>query len=172
MPGGQGPERQADASLILVGKVTAPVGLDGSLRVEPYSDVPNRFAPGETLLLRGAPHRVQRLIRGRLLVLKLEGVDSRAAAEKLRGAELYVRQEAVPEPPADTYYHYQLLGMEVIDPQGKVLGVLAEILSYPAHDVYVVRGERGETLVPAVAEVVKAVDVEARRMVVDLPPMV
>ncbi|MBI2171206.1 MAG: 16S rRNA processing protein RimM [Chloroflexi bacterium] len=157
---------------ILVGIITAPVGLDGSVRVESLSDVPHRFAPGSTLLLHGAPHKVQRLRKGRLPVLKLEGVNTREAAERLRDAELHVPEGDSPQPPKDTYYHYQLLDMQVVDTLGNPLGVITEILSSPANDVYVVTSVGRETLVPALADVVKEVDLAARRMVVDMPAIV
>lgn len=157
---------------VLVGKITAPVGLDGSVRVDPLSDVPQRFAPGATLLLNGTPHKVQRMHQGRLVVVKLEGVDTREAAEKLRGVELHVPETEVPDPPADTYYHFQLMDMQVVDVQGVRLGLITEILSYPGNDVYVVTKDGQETLVPAIADVIKSVDPVARRMVVDMPEMV
>jgi 16S rRNA processing protein RimM len=157
---------------ILVGRITAPVGLDGSVRVESLSDVPHRFAPGAILLLQGAPHKVQHMRTGRLPVLKLEGVNTREAAERLRGAELHVPEGDSPEPPQDTYYHYQLLDMQVVDTQGNLLGLITEILSSPGNDVYVVTSNGRETLVPALADIVKKVDLAARRMVVDMPAIV
>ncbi len=161
--------RQAQP-FVLVGKITGPVGLDGSVRVETLTDVPQRFSPGAILFIKGAPRKVLRMRPGRLPVIKLEGVDAREAAEKLRGAELYVPEGAVPEPAADTYYHFQLLDMQVVDIHGNILGTLTQILAYPAHDIYVVTHDGEETLIPAVADIVKSVDVAARRMVVDVPP--
>ncbi|MBI4310476.1 MAG: 16S rRNA processing protein RimM [Chloroflexi bacterium] len=160
------------ASFVVVGTITAPVGLDGSVRVDPLSNVPQRFAPGASLYVNGALHKVQRLRSGRLHVVKLEGIDSREAAERLRGAEITVPEADSPPPPADTYYHFQLLDMQVVDVHGNLLGVITEILDYPANDVYVVTLEGRETLIPAVGDMVKAVDVAARRMVVDLPETV
>ncbi|MBI4339688.1 MAG: 16S rRNA processing protein RimM [Chloroflexi bacterium] len=157
--------------MVLVGRITSAVGLDGSLRVDAFSDVPHRFAPGSILYLHGTPRKVQRSRSGRGLILKLEGVDTRNAAEALRGAELCVPAEDVPPSPQDTYYHFQLLGMEVVDVQGAPLGVITEILTTPANDVYIVTMNGRETLVPAIADVVREVDVAARHMVVDLPKM-
>ena len=76
----------------------------------------------------------------------------------------------VPSPPAGTYYHYQLLDMDVVTQEGEALGRLAEVLVTGANDVYVVRSEHSELLVPAIADVVVDVDVETRRMTVVLPP--
>ncbi len=157
---------------VLVGRITAPVGLDGSVRVESHSDVPHRFAAGAVLWLDGVPQTIERSRPGRLPVIKLLGVNTREAAEKLRGKELVVPEAAVPQPAADSYYHYQLMDMQVVDPNGKLLGVITDILDYPANDVYVVTLEGRELLVPAVGDVVKVVDVAAKRMVVDLPEAV
>ena len=75
----------------------------------------------------------------------------------------------VPAPPADTYYHYQLLDMAVVDEAGSSLGTVTEILHTGANDVYVVADGESELLLPALADVVRDVDVEARRMSVALP---
>ena len=161
MPGGE----------VVVARVVAPHGVHGHLRVEPFSDTPGRFRRGARLLLEGRVVRVQEARPlGRHLLLKLEGVETRQQAEALRHAYLAVPEEDIPPPPPDTYYHYQLLGMDVVTVQGEPLGRVVEVLSTGANDVYVVRGPEGEVLLPAVAEVVRQVDVAARRMVVDVPP--
>jgi 16S rRNA processing protein RimM len=107
--------------------------------------------------------------RGRLLALRLAGVATVAAAEPLRGAYLEVPAAEVAALPEGQHYHWELLGMAVVDPAGRPLGSIVDVLEYPANDVYVVRGDGEELLVPAVREVVLEVDAAAERMVVDLP---
>ena len=153
-----------------MGRVLAPVGVQGELRVEVSSGVPQRFAPGDVVYIEGSRFQVRdRRYVARGLVVKFHELDSHNAAEALRGMRIYVREKAVPPPPEDTYYYYQVLGMQVFTVEGEEVGTVTDILTTGANDVYVVRHERKETLVPAVADVVVEVDVEHRRMVVDLP---
>jgi 16S rRNA processing protein RimM len=91
----------------------------------------------------------------------------RAAA--LRGRILEVPESALHPLQPGTYYQFQLVGMEVLDAQGRHLGILTEIVETGSNDVYVVKGDGGEVLVPALDDVVLDVDVSSRRMIVDLP---
>ncbi len=106
--------------------------------------------------------------KGRLL-LHLSGVADRNAAEKLRGVRLYVDESEVEPLPPGSWYWFQLLGLSVRE-KGRVLGEIAEILPYTANDVYVVKREnKKDLLIPALKDVVKQVDLEAKVMEVELP---
>lgn len=155
-----------------VGTVAGVHGNDGWLRIRPESDNPARFSPGSVLHIAGRPHTVRRSTRASsgLLLVKLDGLDSREAASQLSHESVFVPLAEVPNPPADTYYHYQLLDMDVVTQEGEPLGKIGEVVATGANDVYVVRSERSELLVPAIADVVVAVDVGARRMTVVLLP--
>lgn len=160
-----------NSELILAARLIAPHGLEGAMSAESFSDFPERFRAGAVLLdeegrrhiIRGcAPHK------GRLL-LTLEGIEDRAAADKLRGQRLYIRPEDSPALPEGSYYHYQLLGLTVYQ-QGEVLGRVTDVLSYTANDIYVLeRTGGGQTLIPALKSVVLSIDLNAGRMEVDLP---
>ncbi|MFQ5861321.1 MAG: ribosome maturation factor RimM, partial [Dehalococcoidia bacterium] len=137
---------------MVVGRVGRPQGVRGELRVQVLSDSPQRFAVGGVLFIQGRPYRIERSFphqEGR--VVKLEGIESRNEAEKLRGQLLEVPEEAVPPLPQGQYYHYQILGMRVVTQEGEELGKVADILSTGSNDVYVVREEGGwgELLGPA-----------------------
>ena len=156
--------------LVLVGYVLGPVGMQGEVRVNVVSDIPQRFASDDAVRINGSVYRVDtRRAFQSDLVIKFREVDSRAAAEALRGASIYVTEQDVPPLQPDTYYHYQLLDMVVVTASGLELGVITDVLETGANDVYVVKGPEKETLVPALADVVKEVDVKGGRMVVDLP---
>jgi len=108
--------------------------------------------------------------KGRLL-LHLEGIEDRDAAETLRGQLVEVRIEDAVPLEADEYYEFQLLGLQVQTEEGKALGELVEILDTSgANDVYVVHGLHGEILLPATEEVIREVDVDAGRLTVRLLP--
>lgn len=100
------------------------------------------------------------------LLAKLEGIESREQAAKLKGKAISAERAALPEPPTGTYYFADLLGLEVVNAQGEVLGTVRAMLSNGAHDVAEVAGGRTR-LLPWVAAVVKRVDLAARRIEVE-----
>jgi 16S rRNA processing protein RimM len=162
--------KQLDAPPITVARIIAVHGVHGEVKVEPLSDFPHRFERGSSLVLDGAPVVVERSrAQGRNLILKLEGIDTRNAAEELTGKELTVAEAAAIEEEG-VYYLHDVIGLRVEDGSGKELGRLVEVLSTGSNDVYVVRGEEGELLLPALEDVILRVDVSAGLMVVDVPP--
>lgn len=156
---------------ILVARIIAPHGVAGMLAAESYSDNPERFRSGavlrrcdgsEAVVEQASPHK------GRLL-LKLRGVNDRDTAERWRGTELFVDRLEAPPLPEGSYYHFQLLGLTVME-NGQELGFVDDILEYSANDVYVLKRKDGnETLIPALKSVVKSVDLERSVMEVVLP---
>ncbi|HXH21286.1 MAG TPA: ribosome maturation factor RimM [Dehalococcoidia bacterium] len=152
---------------VTVGRIVAPHGVHGEVRVEVSSDFPKRFEKGATLWLEGAPVRVVRSrVQGKALLLTLEGVSDRAAAERLRGRALQApRLQDLGE---DTYYRDDLIGLKAVTPAGETLGVVQDIFSTGSNDVFVVKSERGELLLPATDDVVREVDITGGRMVVEV----
>lgn len=136
-----------------------PHGNTGELRVAPFNpEIPNLQPEGEVWLL-GRRHRIERVRwdRGRVL-LRLEGLGRRGDVDDARGALLEVAEEDLMLE-ADAYLVSDIVGLEVVREDGKRLGHVSEVLSTGANDVYVVQGPSGETLIPAIASVVEAVDV-------------
>jgi 16S rRNA processing protein RimM len=155
---------------VAVGWIAAPWGLRGDLKVQPLTDFPERFQRGAALWVRGRRIEVQRSRWSRGFVyLGLSGIDSRSAAEELRGALLEVPESDLAPLPEGQYYRFQVIGLEVRTPEGRPLGRVAEILSTGSNDVYVVRGGPRELLIPAIEDVVKEVDIEGGRLVVEPP---
>ena len=153
-----------------VGRVLAPHGIRGELKVQPLTDFPERFDAGSRLWLNGQQWVVE---RGRWagrggVILKLRGLDTRNDAETLRDAELTV-PEATELKEEGVYYLHDIIGLPVFDAAGEALGKLADVFSTGSTDVYVVRGDRGELLLPALEDVVTNVDVAGGRIVVDVP---
>jgi 16S rRNA processing protein RimM len=155
---------------VSVGRITSAHGLRGEIKVQPLTDFPNRFDKGARLWLDGQPIVVEgsRWQQGSV-VLKLQRIDSRTDAEALRGKELQVSQ-AQPIYEKDRYYLHDIIGLDVVDADGTPLGRLEDVLTTGANDVFVVHGERGELLLPAVEDVIDNVDLEGRRIVVKLMP--
>jgi 16S rRNA processing protein RimM len=177
---GSGAEGNPEPSYVIVGRVRRPHGIRGEVRVEILTDYPERLVQRDSLYLAHpqSPDEVKqyplesvRPHKGILLV-KLGGIDDRDAAEELRGMLIQVPfEEAVPLEEGE-YYHFQLIGMDVETETGEWLGRVADVLATGAHDVYVVRGPRGEVLLPAIEDVILELNTERRKMVVrPLPGM-
>ncbi len=161
---------------ILVAEVLRAHGLQGAVQARLLADSWEALGrPSRLLLLEGAaagglpgeepparPLPVEWVrAAGRRLIIKLGGVDTREAAAALAGCPLGLPRGAAPHLPEGHYYHYDILGLAVVDAEGRDLGRVAEIVSTGANDVYVVRGPRGEWLLPAVRQMITAVDTEA-----------
>ena len=158
----------ATAGFVAVGLIVAPWGVRGDVKVEPLTDFPDRFRPGAPLWLQGQRVSVQRSRSSRGYVyLALEGVSTRQDAEALRQRLLEVPEAELKPLRQGQYYHFQLVGLEVFTTNGRGLGRVEEILSTGANDVFIVRGPAGEILLPAIDDVVREVDLEGRRMVVE-----
>jgi 16S rRNA processing protein RimM len=156
------------AEPITVARVVAAHGVRGEVRAYPETDFPERLRPGRAVYLAGvAAPRWSRITGARphrppLLLLRLEGVGDRTAAEALRGAELQVPAASLPPLPAGTYYLHQIVGLRVLTEDGRELGRVEDVERPGGNDVYVV----GPYLIPALREVVREIDLAAGRMVI------
>ena len=163
--------RHEAAEWVVVGRVNGAWGIRGEIKVEPFTDAPHRFNKGGVLYLEERPTRIihSRKHKGRF-VLKLDGIEDRNGAEALAGVELAIPREQVAPLPAGSYYHFQIIGMEVWTEGPRRLGNVRQIMRTGGHDVYVIDdGRGGELLLPAVSHVVLEVDERRRRMVVRVP---
>jgi 16S rRNA processing protein RimM len=110
---------------VAVGSIRGPRGLEGELKVEPLSDNPQRFVPGATLRAGDRSYTIRAArMHQRALLLRLEGVATREQADELRGLLLEVPESELAALGEDEYYRFQLVGLEVRDEEGRVLGRL------------------------------------------------
>ena len=151
--------------MIKVGQVVGAFGTEGAVKVVPLTDFGDRFEPGQRLTLGGVERQVVwSRDRAPGLVLKLSGIDNRTLAEMHNGGYLEV---AEPRPlPADSFYHHQVVGLEVETVSGTRLGKITDVLERPANDVWVASGADVEQLIPATRDAVIEVDVARGRVVV------
>ncbi|MDP9121193.1 MAG: ribosome maturation factor RimM [Acidobacteriota bacterium] len=168
-------ERSDLPETVAVGRVLRPHGLRGELVVQVLSDVPDRLDPGSVLLLTRQEKLLARLTvasrrahRSGALV-RFEGCDSRDQADELRGAWLEVERARVPEPPAGTYYHYQLVGCRCRDGEAE-LGRVVDLLEDGGGLLLIVSDGQREVPVPFVGRFLRRVDVERGQIDLDLPP--
>ena len=155
-----------------MGVVTGAWGLAGQVKVRSHSDDPDRFKMGRSVHVGGRPARIMSSrIAGSALVIKFDVVADRSQAETMRGIMITVPHDDLEPLPPSSYYHFQIIGMEVHDEAGVRLGAVTEVLSTGANDVYVVRDGKAETLVPALADVIVSIDTDpdSNNMVVRLP---
>lgn len=153
---------------IAVGRVSSAWGVRGIVKVIPLVDKRERLAPGRSVSVAGQRRAIEssRWQKG-LVYLKLSGIDDREAALALREQLLTVPESELEPLGEGQYYHFQLVGLSVQSTTGALLGRVTEVLSTGANDVYVVQGERGEILVPATDDIVKEIDLERGRMVIE-----
>lgn len=160
--------KSAEPEFITIGRILSPWGRQGQLKVEVLTDFPQRFAPSERVYVQKQPFTVEHAARYKgKLVIKLRGIDSLGEAEELQGEPIEIESSQLYALPAGQYYHFQLIGLEVRTTQGEVLGKTTEVLSGASNDVYVVRGPRGEILIPAIGDVVKSIDLDKGHIVVE-----
>jgi 16S rRNA processing protein RimM len=143
--------------LVSIGRVGRPHGRDGAFVVEDASEAPERLAVGAELFLDGVPARVVESKRaGGRPVVRLD-------RDAPRGARLEVPRASLPALGEDTYYVFELRGLEVVEEGGERLGRVRDVVPYPANDVLEL--DSGLDL-PLVEECVRAIDLEAGRILV------
>ena len=108
---------------IKLGQIVTAVGIKGEVKVYPYTDIPERFEEIDSLMIESKTAKINgvRYMKN-MVILRLEGVDDRNAAEALRGKNLFIDRKDMWEMPEDTYLVKDLLGMTVMDPEGNRVG--------------------------------------------------
>jgi 16S rRNA processing protein RimM len=167
-------EPPAEPHFLAIGQVGKPHGVRGEVRVQPHTDLPERFTWLETIYIGEddpQPFAVESVrFHQDVVLMKLAGYDDRDAVQALRGEWVLVPEtEGLPLEEGE-YYLYQLEGLQVFSDTGEHLGELTGVLETKANNVFVVEGEAGELLLPDTAEVIQAIDFENGRMTVHLLP--
>jgi 16S rRNA processing protein RimM len=155
-----------------MGRVLAPFGIKGWVKVESYSDSP------ESLLARrgwwlgrdgdwAEVRVVGTELHGSRLVARFEGCETPEAALAYRGREVALMRDALPPPGKNEFYQADLIGLEVRNVEDELLGTLTGLFSNGAHEVMRVAGAEGERLLPFIPQVVRDIDLGARRIHVD-----
>lgn len=169
----------AETRYLNVGKIINTHGVRGEIRIWPQTDFPDiRFQKGSRLLLflpgqeDAAPAEVE-VVSARpqknMYLLKLKGIDSMTEAEKLKGGSLKVKDEDRVPLEEGEYYVRDIVGCAVISDEGENLGVVTDVLTPGANDVWVVKRPKGkDLLLPVIDEVVLDVDLSAKQIKVHL----
>jgi len=153
---------------ITVGQILAPWGVKGKLKVRVITDFPQRFAPSSKIYINRQPMTIDSTEQHKgKVIIKLNQIDTIEAAQRLRGQPIEIHHSQLYPLPEGQYYHFQLIGLEVWTTQGELLGNITEILTAESNDNYVVSGDRGEILIPAIEDVVKSIDLDSRRITIE-----
>ncbi len=165
----------ASDRLIPLGIFGAPHGVRGELRVKSYTDDPRAIGAYGDLTDRAGKAVFKlaalRLLKEDMLVVRLAGIDSREAAEKLTGVELFARRAQLPPPSDDEFYHDDLVGLEALTREGDRLGRVVALRNFGAGDILeIAPAAGGETLLlPFTKAVAVEMDFERGRIVI-VPP--
>jgi len=163
-------------TLVQMGVVLRPHGVRGELKIVPETDDPLRFEALETLYLGRsadavAAHTVmsvrqQQTKRGLLVLVHLDGVEGREAAELLKGAEVFAPLDALPVADNEVFLH-DLIGLAVVTDSGEAIGTVRDILDTPANPVYVVaRPGKSDAMIPGVPAFIDELNPEDGRIVI------
>ena len=151
------------------GKIVTTHGIRGEVKIMPYTDSPELLCEFDRLFIGKAKDEIN-IERSRvfknMVIAKLEGYDTPEAAEKLRNKLLYMHRDDL-ELDEGVYFIQDLIGMEVRDADsGFVYGELTDVMETGANDVYVIKGNGREYLVPAIPQVIISTDVDAGIMTI------
>jgi 16S rRNA processing protein RimM len=166
--------RPVASDRICVAKFGAAHGVRGEIRLWPFTEDPLAVASYGPLETQDGKRQFE-IAAARAakdhLVARIKGVDTRDAAEKLNGLELYVAREKLPETEDDEFYHADLIGLAAVTQQGEALGRIVAVHNFGAGDIIeIASANGGETkLLPFTNAVVPTVDLSARRATVVLP---
>ena len=154
-----------------VGKVTNVHGLMGEVKVQPWADSPEFLCQFKTLYVDEAhfPMTVQRArVHKNMVIIKFEGPTDVPSALSLRNAILYIDRSDV-DLPEGAFFLADIYGLEARDAaSGEVLGKIADVLTLPANNVYVVRGGARELMIPAVPQFIAETNIEAGHIRVNM----
>ena len=158
---------QVSSDRVVVGRVSDAFGIRGQVKVRAFTDSPEtllgytrwtlEIRAGETLpFLVESAH-----LQGRFLIAQLGGIETRDQALDLKGCDISIGIEELPALPAGEFYHFQLIGLEVVDVDGHSYGCVEEIMQTGANDVLITKGT-ATYLIPYIPDVVHEVDLDAR----------
>lgn len=146
-----------DEELLVVGRVARAHGNKGQVIVNPETDFADDRFRADRILIVGEPGMPRRITSARLQqgrpIIGLEGIDSMDAAERLAGAELKMRRSDLGALPDGTYYRHELVGCDVQDTDGRLIGVVTAVEGPMDRSRLVIDAPHGEVLIPLVPEI-------------------
>ncbi|MDF2564073.1 MAG: Ribosome maturation factor rimM [Massilibacillus sp.] len=153
-------------SKVIIGRIGAPHGVRGEVRIIPLTDFPDRFQNLKSVFI---DEQIKLEINNvkynkQFIILKFKGIDNRSDIDPLKGKLIQVDRKDVPPLAAGEYYNFDIIGLEVYNEKNERLGKIEQILKTGSNDVYIANNAGKQTLIPALKKVVTNIDIEAGRM--------
>ena len=167
---------------VILGKLGAPYGIKGWLKVTSYTDDPEGiFSYNPWLLNKDGQWQSTEIVdwrrHNKSLIVRLSGIEDREQAQAMTHTEIAVEENALPELEGDDYYWKDLIGMTVVNEKGYDMGQVVDLMETGANDVLVVKANRQdafgqkERLLPFLMDdVIKQVDLQTKKILVDWDP--
>jgi len=160
---------------LLIGKIVGAHGIKGTCKICSYAEASSIFESVEAILVKN-PQGLKQNYRirwvkphGKKILMTFRKIDDRSSAEMLIGSELYIEKTKLPDLDDDSYYWFDLIGLSVYTNEAEYLGRVISILPTGSNDVYIVKNNDREILVPALERVVTEINLDRKTMCVDLP---
>lgn len=157
-----------------IGQIINTHGLRGAVKVYPLTDDISRFEKLKEVYVKENDGLVKYKVESikflsSTVSVKLKGVDSEEAANKLRGSYIKVDRKSAVKLPKDTYFICDLIDLEVYDEKGMLLGTVKDVLQTGSNDVYVIQSSGKDILIPALKDIVKKIDLTNKKILVEMP---
>jgi 16S rRNA processing protein RimM len=160
--------------MYLIGYVLKPQGIRGEIKINPLSDNPERFRQLDTILINinqvTQTYTVRQVrMDNRFVYLRLLGVETREEAAALRGGEVLIGEKNLHRPAENEFFIHDLVGCQVFSEEGSLIGRLSEVLQLTSNDIWVIIDEaKKEILIPAIQDVIRQVDVEHKKITINV----
>lgn len=161
----------SENDLITIGKIVAPHGVRGDVRILPLTDFPDRFQDLKAAFVDDVGQLELESARqhNKMILLKFSTINSMNDAERLRGKLIKIGRQDLIKLPEGQYYIFDIIGLTVVTEDGTELGRITDVLQPGSNDVYVIEQQgKQDLLIPAIKEVVKKIDIAGKQMVVKL----
>ena len=159
---------------ITIGKVVSTQGNKGEFKVLPLTDSADRFKNITSIFIRKNINRktlnIEKIrFKENMVILKAKDIENIEEARMIVGSFLEVERKNAVKLPKDTYFIFEIIGLEVYDENDIFLGKIENVISTGSNDVYIVKGEnKNELFIPAIREVVKNVNLEKKRITINM----
>jgi len=159
---------------IIIGKVVSTQGNKGEVNVLPLTDSIDRFKNLDNVFLRSKKSQtilnVEKIRKRKdTVILKLKDIENIEEAKMIVGSFLEVERKNAVKLPKETYFIFEIIGLEVYDENNIFLGKVENVISTGSNDVYVVKSkDKEELFIPAIREVVKNVNLEKKRITIKM----
>ncbi len=159
-------------TLIQIGKIVAPHGIKGMVKINAFLEKPSTFAAYAPIVNHcGHVMDIQVIsIKGNLLIAQINGVRDRNKAQELKGTDLFIQRKQLPPMQENSFYFCDLVGMRAFDEDGRVVGILHSVHNYGASDIFEIKPDKGETILLVFnSQTVLNINTDKKTLIVRLP---